>query len=172
METIERWKEAADTIGWVEKASLHSISPRIDWISSSGLDQLNGIGAVGGWWQLPESASQLEDCSPLSAERQHHQNIAPDQSLCSNNTFVRQIQIGSGYGNNLKRLQYRSFYWTHRTVADWLWWRGKRLRKPIFFFFTDFVVSSEAHRAANKAEAEVQKGCLSWSFLFLPLQTL
>ena len=44
-----------EAIEWEEKASIHSISRRIDWISWSGLDQWEG--------ELPESgaaAAQLE----------------------------------------------------------------------------------------------------------------
>ena len=86
METIERWKEEADSIGWEEKASFHSISPRIDWISSSGLEQLNRIGAVGGGSSCQNLLhSLLEDCFPV-CRVSTIQNISLDQ-LCPSITL-------------------------------------------------------------------------------------
>ena len=89
-------EEAADTIGWEEKASIHSVSPRIDWIRWSGLDQWEPGGSCQNpplesatWkWELPESGTaQLEHCSPVC--KASIQNIALDQwcgkALCSEN---------------------------------------------------------------------------------------
>ena len=100
-------EEAGDTIGWEEKASIHSVSPRIDWIRWSGLDQWEPRGSCQNpplesatWkWELPESATwnwelpesgtvaQLEHCSPVC--KASIQNIALDQwcgkALCSEN---------------------------------------------------------------------------------------
>ena len=144
METIERWKEEADTIGWEEKASFHSISPRIDWISSSGLEQLNRIGAVGGGSSCQNLLHSLKIVL-LSAGYQQFKTF-----LLTNYVRALLCQANSDEIWIWKQPE-------HITIQPFLlnppncsWWSTEWLRELIFFFFfSDFVVCSEA---SNEAE--------------------
>ena len=125
MDAIERWKEAANTIGWEEKPSDSIPFLRTALIGSVGADWTSGS------CQNPSHSLKI---LLLSAEHQQYfkTNQSGSKVLCQANSNVIWI-----CGNNQNILWDNSFHQTH-WIVDELLLHAERLREMILFLLLEF----------------------------------